>query len=107
MSELVESDVNENSETARTPLISTCRYIEALDADSIGDPRSSHLGCNTLDICAVAREHPKSESGCNSTSLNVGNAIVGETPHHQDRGSSDACVVARKHPHSEGGCHRT
>ena len=82
-------------------------YNAPLDADSIDDPRSSHLGCDTLDIRAVAREHPQSEGGCNSTSLNVGNDIFGEVPRHRDRDSSDACVVAREHPQSEGSSHST
>ena len=38
MSELVDSDVNDNSETARTPLSGICCYNEPLDADSIDDP---------------------------------------------------------------------
>ena len=37
MSELVESDGNDNSETARTPLSGTSQYNEPLDADSIDD----------------------------------------------------------------------
>ena len=41
MSELVDFDVNDNSETARTPLSGTCCYNEPLDADSIDDPRSN------------------------------------------------------------------
>ena len=32
----------------------------------------------------MAREHPQSEGGCNSTSLNTGNGVVGETPRHQE-----------------------
>ena len=55
----------------------------------------------------MSRKHPQSEGGCNSTSLNVGNDIVGETPRHHERGSSDACAVAREHPQSEGCCHST
>ena len=94
ISELLYPDVNDNSETARTLLRGTCCFNETLDADSIDDPRSSHLGCDPLVICAVAREHPQSEGGCNSTSLNVGNDIVGETPRHREQGSSDACAVA-------------
>ena len=39
--------------------------------------------------------------------MNVGHDIVGETPQHQELGSSDACAVAREHPQSEGGCHST
>ena len=35
MSDLVDSDVNENSETARTPLSDTSLYNEPLYADSI------------------------------------------------------------------------
>ena len=40
MSELVDSDVNNNSETAHPPLSGTCCYNEPLDADSIDDPKS-------------------------------------------------------------------
>ena len=47
MSELIDSDVNGNSEMARIPLCGTCCYNEPLDADSIDDPRSSHLGCDS------------------------------------------------------------
>ena len=50
MSELVDPDVNNNSETVCTPLSGTCCYNEPLDADSIDDPMSSHLGCGPLDI---------------------------------------------------------
>ena len=49
MSDLVDSDVNENSETARTPLSDTSLYNEPLYADSIGDPMYIHLGCNPFD----------------------------------------------------------
>ena len=69
-----------------------------MDVDSIRDSRSSHLECDPFDIRGVVRKHPKSEGGCNSTSLSVGNVIVGETPRHHERGSSDACAVAREHP---------
>ena len=54
MSELVDSDVNANSDTAHTLLSDTRFYSEPLDAESIGDPRSSQLGCNPLDIGGVA-----------------------------------------------------
>ena len=67
MSELLDSDVNENSGTARNPLSGNCFYDEPLDGDSIDDPRSSQLGCDPLNIRGVAREHPHSEGGCNST----------------------------------------
>ena len=55
----------------------------------------------------MAREHPQSEGGCNSTALNVGIAIVGKMLRIRERGSSDACAVAREHPQSEGGSHST
>ena len=41
----------------------------------------------------MAREHPHSEGGGSSTSLTVGNETVGETPQHQELGSSDALEV--------------
>ena len=43
MSELIDSDVNDNCETARTPLSCTCCYKEPLDTNSIDDPRLSHF----------------------------------------------------------------
>ena len=55
----------------------------------------------------MALRHPQSEGGCNSTLLNVGNIIVGETPRHQELGSPDACAVAREHRQSKGGCNST
>ena len=57
----------------------------------------------------MAREHLQSEGGCNSTSLNAGNDIVGETPRHQERGFPDVCVcvVERELLQSDGGCHST
>ena len=82
-------------------------YNKPLDADSIDGPRSSHLGCDPLDIRGVARRHPQSEDGCYGTSLNVDNDIVGGTPPYHELGSPDACAVARYHPQSEGGCHST
>ena len=85
-------------ETARTPLSGICCYIEPLDADSIDDPRSSHLGCDPLEICAVAREHSQGEGGYHSTSLNVGNGVVGETSKHQE---SDVCTMADNSPGDE------
>ena len=83
MSDILDSDVNGDSGTARTPLSGTRFYSEPLDTDSIDDPRSGHLDYYPLEIRAVAREHPQSEGGCHSTSLNVGNDIVGETLVHQ------------------------
>ena len=96
MSELVDSDVNDNSETARTPLSDTCCNNELLDANSIDDPRSSHLGCDPLDIYAVAREHPQIEGGCHST--DAGNGVVSETPRPQE---SDVRIVADNSPGDE------
>ena len=75
-------------------------YNEPLDDDSFDDPRSSNVGCDPLYIRGVARKHPKREGGCNSTSLNVGNDIVDETPRYQELGSPDAFEVAREHPQS-------
>ena len=98
MYELVDCDVNDNSETARTPLSSTCFHNEPLDADSIDEPRSCHLRCDPFDICAVAREHPQIEDGCNSTSLNVCNGIVGETHRHQEY---DVLTVADNLPNDK------
>ena len=46
----------------------------------------------------MAREHPQSEGGCHSTSLNAGNGVVGETPRHQE---SDMRTVADNSPGDE------
>ena len=54
MSELIDSDVNNNSGTACTPLSGAHFYDEPLDTDSIDDPRSSLLGCDPLEIRGVA-----------------------------------------------------
>ena len=70
-------------------------------AHSIDDPRSSHLGCDPLDICGMARKHPQSDGGCDSTSLNASNGIVGETPKHQESDSLDVSAVADKSPGDE------
>ena len=107
MSEALDSDVNEDSGTVRKPLSGTLIFNESLNSNSIDDLRPSHPGCDTLHVRVVARKHPQIEDCCNSTSLNVGNNIVGGTPWHQDLGSPDACVVARKHSQSEGGCNST
>ena len=61
MYEVVDSDVNANSDTAHTLLSDTRFYSDPLDAESIGDPRSSHLGCDPLDVRGVARKHQQSE----------------------------------------------
>ena len=107
INELLDSDVNDDSGTARILLSGNRFYNEPLDADSIDDLMSSHLGCDLIVVRVVARKHPHSDGDWNSTSLNIGNDIVGETPRHHERGASGACVVVRKHPKSEGGCHST
>ena len=103
VSELVDSDVSNNSETARTPLSGTSFDDKPLNADSIDDLRSNDLGCDPLPDSGVALKHPRSEGCYKCTSLNVGSDIVGVTPRHQEQSSSDACAVAREHPQSEGG----
>ena len=42
----------------------------------------------------MARKHPQSEGGCDSTLLIVGNDIVGQTPRNQELGPPDARAVA-------------
>ena len=59
-------------------LVALVFYNEPLNADSIDDQSSSHLGCDPLNLRGVAH----SEGGCNSTSLNVGNNFVFKTPRH-------------------------
>ena len=40
----------------------------------------SNQGCDSFDVCVVAREDAPSAVGREGTTLNVGNDIVGETP---------------------------
>ena len=40
----------------------------------------SYQGCDSFDVCEVARENAPSAVGSEGTTLNVGNDIVGETP---------------------------
>ena len=59
-------------------------------------PRHQERGSS--DVCAVAREHSQGEGGYHSTSLNVGNGVVGETSKHQE---SDVCTMADNSPGDE------
>ena len=99
MSDLLESD--NNSVMARTLLSGTRFYSVPLNADSIDDPRSSHLEFDPLDALGVALKDPHSEGGYNSTSMNVNNDIVGETPRHQGIGSPDVRAEAGNPPDDE------
>ena len=94
MSELLDFGVNDNGKTARTPLSGTYFYNEKLDADSINYPRSSRLGCDPLDVRVVVRKYPQSEVSFSSTSLNVSNGFVVETPKHQELDFLDVRAVA-------------
>ena len=69
---------------ASTPLIDTRSDIESLTAKNIVGLRPSHKESCATGARGVAHNHSQSENGCNGTSLNVGNAIVGETPKHQE-----------------------
>ena len=89
MSELTKSNVeNMNSErsslnisdTARTPLSVTRCDNESLHAESMVGLGPSYQGCNSFDVCGVARENAPSAVCREGTTLNVGNDIVGETP---------------------------
>ena len=40
----------------------------------------SYEGCDSFDVCLVARENASSAVGREGTTLNVGNDTVGETP---------------------------
>ena len=73
-------------------------YTEPLNADRIDESRSSYLGCDPLDIRGVARNHPQSEGGCNSISLNVGSDTFGESPRHQGLDSPDVREVTDNSP---------
>ena len=101
MSELIDSHVYDNIETARTPLSGTRFYNDPLDANRNDDSGSNHLGCDSFDICGVASKHSRSEGGCNGTSLNDGNGIVGETPKHQESDSPDVRGMADMSPGDE------
>ena len=65
--------------------------------DIVGEtPQYQERGSS--DACAVAHEHPQSEGGCHSISLNAGKGFVGETPRHQ---ASDVGTVANNSPGDE------
>ena len=89
MSELTNSNVeNMNSkrsslnisDTARTPLSVTHCDNESLYAESMIVLGPIYQGCDSFDVCVVAREYAPSTVGHEGTTLNVGNDIVGETP---------------------------
>ena len=89
MSELTNSNVeNMNSErsslsisdTARTPLSVTRCDNESLHAESMVGLGPSYQGCDSFDVCVVARKSAPSAVGREVTTLKVGNDIVGETP---------------------------
>ena len=75
MSELMNSDVNEICEAARTSLNDTHPDSESLNDGSNVGLEPSHQGCNPFDARGVARINPLSDFGCNSDSLNFSNDI--------------------------------
>ena len=52
----------------------------------------------------MARINPQSEAGCNDTTLDVGNGIVGEQSRLQQPILPDECVTARETTLSDVGC---
>ena len=65
--------------------------------DIVGEtPRHHERGSS--DARNMAREHPQSEDGCHSTSLNAGNGVVSDMPRHQESG---VCTVADNSPGDE------
>ena len=57
--------------------------------------------CNFSDVSGVARENPPSEGGRDSTSLNVGNDIVGKKPERSGLGPHNTREVVRENPLGE------
>ena len=110
MSELTNSNVeNMNSErsslsisdTARTPLSVTRCDNESLHAESMVGLGPSYQGCDSFDVCVVARENAPSAVGREGTTLNVGNDIVGETPLSSGLGPYNVSGVALLNPLGE------
>ena len=54
--------------------------VVSLHAESMVGLGPSYQGCDSFDVCVVARENAPSSVGREGTTLNVGNDIVGETP---------------------------
>ena len=82
MSELTNSNVeNMNSErsslnisdTARTPLSVTRCDNESLHAESMVGLGPSYQGCDSFDVCVVARDNAPSAVGREGTTFNFGN----------------------------------
>uniref|UniRef100_A0AAV1VB72 Uncharacterized protein n=1 Tax=Peronospora matthiolae TaxID=2874970 RepID=A0AAV1VB72_9STRA len=91
MSELSNSNVtntsfelSSSSETARTPLSVTRCDNESLHAESMVGLGPSDQGCDSFDVCMVARETTPSAVGRESTARNVYNDIVVDTPYIVD-----------------------
>ena len=107
VSELMNSDVKDICETARTPLSDTHCDCESLNAESIVGLGPSHQGCIPSDARGVARINPPSEVGRDGASLDVGKDIVVETPRDPGLCPLDERVVTRKLSLSDGGCDST
>ena len=86
ISNVVDINVERSSFTVRdmlrTPLSdSRCDNESMYDESIIGLGPSHHI-YNSSDVITLARENPPSESGRDSTSLNVGIDIVGKNLRH-------------------------
>ena len=110
MSELTNSNVeNMNSErsslnisdTARTPLSVTRCDNESLHAESMAGLGLNYQGCDSFNVCVVARENSPSAVGHEGTTLNVGDDIVGETPLSSGLGPYNVSGVALLNPLGE------
>ena len=107
MSELMNSDVNEICEAARTSLNDTHPDSESLNDESNVGLEPRYQGCNPFDARGVARINPLSEVSRDGTPLDVGKDIVGDTPRHSGICHVNARGVARKYSLCEGGCDST
>ena len=77
-----------------------------MKAERIVDLGPRHQNSCVSDARGVARKLSHSEGVCNSTPLNVGNGVVGQTPRHRELCTTDAYgVELKKYPRIERGCH--
>ena len=89
------------SDTTRTPLSVTRCDNESLHAESMIGLGPSYQGCDSFDVCVVARETAPSAVGREGTTLNVGNDIIGETPLSSGLGPYNVSGVSLLNPLGE------
>ena len=100
MSELTNSIV-ENMNSERSLLSVTRCDNESLHAESMAGLGLNYQGCDSFNVCVVARENSPSAVGHEGTTLNVGDDIVGETPLSSGLGPYNVSGVALLNPLGE------